>query len=206
LPGLRRGVKEKLEAYGLRDVAQVRKLSRAALVNTLGAQGEKLYYLVRGRECKNKKQGAETLRAETVLPGDVNDGGMLCREARLLADKFCYRLKRNGLGVERLTFSLQYTDNKVVQKSFRLSRRTSDFLTLADCAEQALRALHTRRAGLKALRVRAARPDRETRQLSLFDTPVQNRQRDIGGCVTAIRQKNRFESIMSGSSVKNPEG
>jgi nucleotidyltransferase/DNA polymerase involved in DNA repair len=206
LPHLSADCREKLEQYGLRNVGQVRRFSKAALTGRFGREGERLYYLCRGEDIHAEARHADPVKAKTVLEHDINDQEILRRKVRLTADKLCFQLKRKNLGTGRFLLSLRYTDNRVARKAVYLKASTSDFLTVAGRAEQAFRELYSRRVGLKSFSLVVARPTGETKQLDLFDTPWERKQKDIGSSVTKIRTKNSFTSIVSASNIETAGG
>ncbi|MFC1585440.1 hypothetical protein ACFL5V_07840 [Fibrobacterota bacterium] len=200
LPRLSGQCRSDLDRYGLKTVRHVRKLSKQFLIGRFGREGERLYLLSRGIDCPDASAG-RSLKETAVLPYDINDRDVLLRKLRLTVDRLCFRLKRNGLEIDRFALTIRYTDDKTVQRSFRLPAATNDFLTLAEGAEQMLWKLYTRRAALKSIRIKASRPRQETLQTDLFDTLWDRKQKDIGSCITRIRGKNKFTSILSGSNA-----
>ncbi|MBF0433647.1 MAG: hypothetical protein HQK83_20375 [Fibrobacteria bacterium] len=204
LPGISSSAKTKLEQYGLKTVDQFLKLKKTALIKRLGKEGERLYFLVRKQEFSTASPGHQSLQAETVFPYDINDQNKLKRIIRLTVDKLCFKLKTKGLNTGRLTVTLIYTDNKSIQQSIRFPNCTDDFLSLATQAEQLVRDMYTRRVAIKSIHTKASLLQQETRQLSLFDTRWERRQRAISQSITHIRQKNDFQSILSASHITRP--
>ena len=201
LPGLSAAMRQRLAAYGLIRIGQVRSLGREALVRRFGHEGEKLYALSVGLCPEREAAPTAPLVAEITLDRDINDMGKLCDRVRFIADKLCFLLKSGNHYVDRFTFLLIYGDNKIVQCTAALPRFTNDYTEVADRAYAAFIALYQRRVAVKTLKLKAARPQADPGQTELFETERDRRQRALGLQITRVREKLSFESVRSGSQV-----
>ncbi len=201
LPGLSALVRERLSAYGLARIGQVRSLGKEALVRRFGGEGEKLYALSMGLCPERETAPKPLLCAETTLDRDINDMGKLCDRVRFIADKLCFLLKSNCHYVDRFMFLLTYGDNKAVQRTIALPRFTNDYTEIAGRACAAFRALYQRRVAVKSLRLVAPRLQADPGQTELFETEKDLRQRRLGMQITRVREKLSFESVRSGALV-----
>ncbi len=205
LPKLTLNTRNALDMYGLKTLGQIQKLNKASLTQRFGREGDRLFHLCRGTDTVESKKHIPRPEIETILDADINDNRLLRKQVRLTTDKLCYSLKRARLGVRSLTLILRYTDNKRTTQWIRLPTITNDFLTIAGLAESAFQAAYTRRAALKSIVLRASRPKQESSQLDLFHTRDIQKQDDIGRCVTAIRNKNNFEAIVTAADLEPME-
>ncbi len=201
LPGLSESARDRLTAYGLLRIGQVRSLGKEALVRRFGKEGEKLYALSLGLFRDRESASRAPLAAETTLDRDINDTKKLSDRVRLIADKLCFLLKSASRFTDRVTVVLTYCDNKTVQRSVVLSRFTNDYTEIASRACDAFIALYERRVAVKTLKLIAARPQIDPGQTELFETEHDRRQRSLGVQLTRVREKLNFESVRSGAHL-----
>jgi DNA polymerase IV len=202
LPGLSDSARERLAAYGLVRIGQIRGLGKEALMRRFGSEGEKLYALSMGLYREKEAAPKPPLIAEMTLDRDINDMGKLFDRVRLIADKLCFLLKRDGRFVDRVTFVLTYCDNKAVQRTLALPRFTNDYTEIAGRACETFVALYQRRVAVKSLKLTATRPQADPGQTELFETERDRRQRSLGVQLTRVREKLSFESVRSGAQVE----
>jgi DNA polymerase IV len=201
LPGLSQSGRDRLAAYGLVRIGQVRSLGKEALMRHFGSEGEKLYALSMGLYREQEALPRPPIIAETTLERDINDIGKLCDRVRLITDKLCFLLKRDSRFVDRVAFVLTYCDNKTVQRTVALGRFTNDYTQIACRACEAFISLYQRRVAVKTLKLAATRPQADPGQTELFETEKDRRQRALGLQITRVREKISFESVRSGAQI-----
>lgn len=203
LPGLSARCREGLAKYGLLRVAQIRKLSREALITHFGDEGEKLYSLARGFDFETQTSERNVQTVRTVLDTDLNDDEALMQKLILTADKLCFELKNRGLTIDRVTLIMTYSDNRRAQKTLFLPALTNDFKTISEYAALALRSLDGRRVAVQSLTLSVNQPQADPGQLSLFETQADKKQRQLGEAITRIRDRHSFSAI-SGANTDVP--
>jgi Nucleotidyltransferase/DNA polymerase involved in DNA repair len=201
LPGLSSQSKEKIGAYGLKCVGQIRRLGKETLMRHFGSEGEKLYSLTLGISSKSMVKPTCLLSAETVLDRDINDNELLFRKVRYTVDKLCFLLKKNNQCVDRFQFILTYGDNKSVQKTVAFPMFTNDFLTIAGAAIRAFIFLYQRRVSVKSLRLIVKNPQANPGQTNLFETTWEHKQQALSEQITQVRSKIKFDSVVSAVHV-----
>jgi DNA polymerase IV len=201
LPGLSDAARQRLAAYGLVRIGQIRSLGKEALVRRFGSEGETLYALSMGLCPEREASPKPAIVAETTLDRDINDMEKLRDRVRLIADKICFLLKKEGRFVDRVTFLLIYCDNKTVQKTVTLQCFTNDYTAIAGRLCEAFVALYQRRVAIKSLKLIATRVHVDPGQTELFETEQDRRQRRLGMQITRVREKLSFESVRSGAQV-----
>jgi nucleotidyltransferase/DNA polymerase involved in DNA repair len=197
-------VRERLGAYGLSTIGQIRGLGKETLVRHFGAEGEKLYGLTMGMYSPAGPAATAPPCAETVLDRDINDWARLHDMVRYTADKLCFLLKNGNLCINRFTFALIYGDNKTIQRTVALPELTNEYLTIAGRACKAFTELYQRRVAVKALRLIARAPQADPGQMNLFETTWERKQRALALQITRVRNNLSFESVKSGAHVKAP--
>lgn len=195
IPGLPPAVREALKKYGLLSIGQIQGLSREALADHFGAEGERLYGLSRGFDLKAERRAAPKVSARTVLDRDINEQEALLAKLTLTADRLCFELKKEALKADRVALTLAYTDRRSAQKTFALPQPTHDFMGVARHARAAFLTLYQRRVALRSMTLAVNRPRSDPGQLSLFTTPADDKQRRLGEAITAIRRKLDFSAI-----------
>lgn len=207
LPGLSGQVREAARKYGLHRVDQIQELERSALVTRLGrAEGEGLYGLARGLATHRPGQERESVSAETVLTRDINDHYALAQHVRLTADRVCDQLRRQGLVAQRVSLRLQYTDNRVAQRSAALPASTDDLEVISEIALGLFEDLYVRRVALKSVQLTVRRPGRDTGQIDLFEGRRERRRRSLGRAVTDIRGRMGFEAVVGATALEAVTG
>lgn len=201
LPGLSSQSKEKIGAYGLKCVGQIRRLGKETLMRHFGSEGEKLYSLTLGISSRSMVKPMCLLSAETVLDRDINDNELLFRKVRYTVDKLCFLLKKNNQCVDRFQFVLTYGDNKSVQKTVAFPMFTNDFLTIAGAAVRAFIFLYQRRVSVKSLRLIVKNPQENPGQTNLFETTWEHKQQALSDRITEVRSKIKFDSVVSAVHV-----
>ena len=204
IPGLSAGAREKAHACGLRQVRQLRSLPRSALVKRFGRRdGERLYALAAdaGTDGSELPLPRQKLQAETVLQRDVNDAGVLTACLRYTVDKLCHDLRRHFLLARGITFIVRYTDNRSSQSSLTLGRATDDFSALFEATSGLYCAAYRRRAAIKSMRLVATRTNSGAGQIDLFEQGAQRRQRSLGSAITAIRERQGFNAVLSAANI-----
>ena len=201
LPGLSASARERVEAYGLTSIGQIRNLGKETLRRVFGAEGERLYGMSVGVYARAVAAAAAPPCAETVLRRDVNDMGLLCDTVRYTADKLCFLLKRENLCVNRFIVELVYGDNKTVRRTAGLAELTNEYLPIARRACAVFTELYQRRVAVKLLRLVARAPRADPGQTNLFETAWDHKQKALAAQITRVREKLRFESVRSGAHV-----
>jgi hypothetical protein len=201
LPGLSTACRERCAKYGLRTAGQVHRLGRAALVDRFGPEGELLYALTGGNDTRPVASHSPSIVVDSVLDRDTNDAGLLLHTVRLCVDKLCHELKTRNLATGRLAMTLNYRDNKKTQKTVTFAHTLDDFNRIAGTAVKLFKALYTRRVGIRSIVLRANKPQTQSGQLSLFDTPWEEKQRSVSRGITDVRRRMSFDAVLSASDV-----
>lgn len=196
LPDLSAQCRERLAAYGLCSVGQVRRLGRETLVRHFGSEGEKLYSMAHGISAVSRTTSPPLLSSEAVLERDTNDEEELRRKVTYHADRLCFLLKTDGHCIDRFMISITYGDNRSFRKTVHLPAFTSDYRTIADYAGRAFFELYRRRVAIKSLRLAAKNPQPDPGQMSLFETVWEQKQKAVGAQITRVRNKLCFDSIV----------
>lgn len=201
LPGLSRSCRALLAKYGLKEVGQIRLLGRKSLVKRFGAEGEKLFEMVRGVSSLRVGRRRRDCFAETILDWDVVDRNVLLQCVRYTADKLCYQLRQRDAHLSCLALAVHYSDGGRVQRSRVLARPTNAFVVVADAAGQLFEQLCQRRIAVKSVRINASRIRPGSAQLDLFESSQDRRNDALGGSIHKIRDRAGFGGILTASML-----
>lgn len=201
LPGISSSARARLDKYGLKTIAAVRRLDREELVLRFGAEGEALHALARGMDLEPVMPKRKPLRVETVLPLDLNDENALRDQVRLTADKLGHALRMAGLKAGRFTLTLVYSDGRSARRTAGLTPPTAAFAPLADKAVSLFFELYQRRVALRRLQMQVAAPAVESGQRDLFEEEGRGKREALEAAIDRIRAKRKFTDVLSGSNV-----
>jgi DNA polymerase-4 len=205
LPGLGRKARQKLENYNLTRIGQVQGLSFDFLKSRLGAEGERLYYMVRGLNLEQKRHALfKRVRVDRTFPVDENDMKNMSRAVRYLSDRLCFELRQCSGKTGRLTMIIQYSDSKSAQQSARFHEPTWRFLDILRRAQELFAGLYKRRVSIRCLSLDTGKLYCDNGQLSLFDTAAEHRDRAVASQIDRIRERMGFDAIMNGDAISLP--
>jgi nucleotidyltransferase/DNA polymerase involved in DNA repair len=178
LPGISPLGREKLKKYGLQYIGQVQKITKDNLIIRFGAEGEKIYGLVQGIFSESIQKKEPCIEAESVFQKDITDMNELLHEVRYCADQICFQLKQKKCIASKICVIIRYTDNRTSQHTAVLSRKSDDFISIAQLAMHSFMLAYTRRVGIRSLLVSVKKTDEDSCQLNLFDTQGDIKQRN----------------------------
>jgi len=206
LPGVSHGAKERIRQYGIKRIGQLQDLGKDALVARLGGEGERLYSLSVGVDAEKRVEKKEIIEAETVLDRDINDEKTLRQHVRYTADKLSHEMISSSAWASRMTFILTYTDNRRTQKTASFVSPTNNRENLTDTALRLFRELYQRRVAIKSIRLQVRKHRQDTRQMDLFESAHEKRQRSIDHAMTKVRNTLGFDSVVPAANfVPKPE-
>ncbi|MBN1129744.1 MAG: hypothetical protein JXA71_12195 [Chitinispirillaceae bacterium] len=199
LPGLSAACRVRLRRYGLRYVSQVQTLPRRDLIGRFGPEGERLFALAHGINVAEAAPAAAPLQVETVLARDTGDRSLMLQYLRRTVDRFCHRLRVTGMTVHAARIMVRYTDNRRVQKTVGFGRGIAEYLPLVTAMTDAFDAVCVRRVGIKSILIAGTRCEALTGQQELFKSAWEEKQRNLGAKIAAVRQRLDFDTVFSGS-------
>ncbi len=112
----------KLEAQGVRTIADLQGRSETQLVAELGRFGRRLARFAQGEDDRSvtPDRVAKSLSAETTFRRDTNRAGDLGEAAKALSDRLAAHLVRRGIAGSTLVLKLKSADFKLLTRSKRL--------------------------------------------------------------------------------------
>ena len=203
LPGLTERTREKIQKYGWKSIGQIAYQTRRDLTCRLGPEGELVYSLCKGFDTECTIALDTGLWTEKVLKTDINDIEQLVELMRLSADTLSHKLRSGTRVTDRLTFKLTYADSRSVQKTDRLPIPTNSYRILSIVAENLFTRLYTRRVGIRSVRMGTVRTREDPRQLSLFETGDEKRERRRGYAVESIRTRMGFDRVVEADYIQH---
>lgn len=137
------GVGEKtaeiLSRYGVKTVADMRRLSPEWLQSILGKHGLHLYQLCRGidhREVIGTPEAAQSIGHEITFETDLSSMDECRKALAQLAADVGWRLRRHGLFGKTVTVKARYSNFSTITRARTLTRSFHDDRTIAETAWQ----------------------------------------------------------------------
>ena len=204
--GVGRVSNQRLEALGIRTIAQLRRLTPEFLAEQFGSGGEHLWELAHGRDDRSvtPDREAQSISRETTFPADLSDAEVLRAWLLDLTDQVARRLRRHELTGRTVHVKIRLAD-------FRLVTGSQTLAAPSDVTDELWQAAET----LLARRWTAQRPpvrllgmgvsgleSKGLRQRMLFDEPLRQRDERLDAATDAIRDRYGEAAIGRAQSLK----
>ena len=126
----------RLEASGVRTIADLQGMSEMRLVTELGKLGRRLARFAHGEDDRHvtPDRAAKSLSAETTFARDTPHSADLCATAGPLCERVAAHLARRGLAGQTLVLKLKTADFKLLTRSRRLEFPTQKASVLFEAA------------------------------------------------------------------------
>ena len=126
----------RLEASGVRTIADLQGMSEMRLVTELGKLGRRLARFAHGEDDRHvtPDRAAKSLSAETTFARDTPHSADLCATAGPLCERVAAHLTRRGLAGQTLVLKLKTADFKLLTRSRRLEFPTQKASVLFEAA------------------------------------------------------------------------
>ena len=172
LPGVPDDILFRLDEYQLERIGQVAAIAEGELCAVFGGRGRLLSSRSRGIDARPVLSPAvkAEFRLSHTLATDTNDRSTLHALLRRLTEGLGRRLRRRGLGANRLTVQVEYADYKSSEQSRPLGAHSLD-ADLWEAARRALDAAMDRRIAVRTVTVTADRLVEANAQIDLWDVP-----------------------------------
>ncbi len=130
----------KLEARGVRTIADLQVRNETELVAELGRFGRRLARFAQGDDDRvvTPDRAAKSLSAETTFRRDTNRAGDLADAAKALSERVASHLVRRGIAGRTLVLKLKTADFKLLTRSKRLEFPTQRADVLLEAARPLL--------------------------------------------------------------------
>lgn len=205
--GVGGSLRRKLEADGLRRIADLRDVPKFDLIARYGSMGERLHNLAFARDTRrvDPHDAPKSISAETTFGEDINDAELLEAHLWRLSEKVSARCKAKQLGGRTVTLKLKTPDFRTVTRSRSLSDPTQLCDTIFKTGSDALRSASAGKSfrllgiGLSALSVMSGAE--EYTSLDLLDPEAISRAK-AERAVDKLRARFGADAVESGRSWK----
>ena len=207
LPVVRRLERERLWELNLTQIAQVQVISPELLLLPFGRYGLLLHQQSQGidpRPVRPPERELEIFDVELFFE-DTNDLELLDAALQRLTERCCARMRKRRLAARKVQLTIVYSDYREAkgQKSFRGGVNQAH--EASPVLKTLLHNLVVRRTRVRRLELVWQRLVPSSRQLSLFDSPVEPRSHRVEQAVSRIRD--RFgDSVVGFGAVFSTEG
>ncbi len=193
IPGIGPAAEKRLEALGIRKIADVRQMGKRRLVERLGDHGARLFELAHGRDGRAvvPDRRAKSISQECTFPVDVADPENVWDVLRAHVESVARRLRRSGVKGATATVKIRYGAFETITRSHTLPEPTDGTRELMLAARRLFRTWARR--GFEPVRligfgVSHFRSDR-TRQLGLFPDAVRERDGRLDRALDDIQER-----------------
>jgi len=172
LPDVPDDILFRLDEYQLERIGQVAAIAEGELCAVFGGRGRLLSSRSRGIDARPVLSPAvkAEFRLSHTLATDTNDRSTLHALLRRLTEGLGRRLRRRGLGANRLTVQVEYADYKSSEQRRPLRANSLD-ADLWEASRRALDAAMDRRIAVRTVTVTADRLVEANAQIDLWDVP-----------------------------------
>lgn len=134
--GVGRATAERLEAAGIRMIADLQARSEMQLTTQFGKLGRRLALFANGEDDRRvtPHRATKSISAETTFSRDTGDAEELRRIAERLCERVAQQLQRKGLSGGSVVLKLKTADFKILSRSKRLEFPTQKAATLYEAA------------------------------------------------------------------------
>lgn len=189
---------KELESYGLRTVADLRKVEHSFLTGRLGQAGALLFRLARGIDDRPVIPGKalKSIGHEDTFDKDLWKIEDMFEVLLELAERVATRLRRHGLMGTTLTLKVKYADFSAVTRATTVSDGIAHVNDMQCLAKKLLKKTE---AGSKPVRLLGISLSNLVEvgsgQVSLFDGERQRELNDLDQAVDLLRQRYGDKSI-----------
>jgi DNA polymerase IV len=210
LPGIGPRTAERLARLGLKDAAQVQRMSEAALARLVGDYARELKWRVHGHGSTvlHADRLPRSVSRETTLARDADDPGRLDALLVRFVGLVAAQLREEGLVARTVVLKLRHGDFHTVTRRRTLAAPTDLDRDLLEPARALFRPAfeeaRRRRQGVRLIGVAATNLSQATPR-DLFESPDRVRLRDLTQAVDQARKKYGFGALTPGSALR-PRG
>lgn len=134
--GVGRATAEKLEAAGIKMIADLQQRSEMQLTTQFGKLGRRLALFANGEDDRRvtPDRATKSISAETTFSRDTGDALELKAVAQRLCERVAQQLQRKGLAGGSVVLKLKTADFRILSRSKRLEFPTQKAATLMEAA------------------------------------------------------------------------
>jgi len=189
-----------LHEMGILTIGQLARLPAAQLEAKFGRRGRDLYQHARGIDDSPVvvEREEKSLSREVTFAEDIGDMQVLRKKLLSLSEDVARRLRKRGLRGRTVKLKLRYADFTTLTRQVTLDVPTDLEQVIFDQALRLLEKAWNRRRKVRLIGVGVSKFEPETRQLSLFEEPGEEKAeklRRLSQAVDRIREKYGDEAI-----------
>lgn len=204
LPGLYKKELEKLKEFNLTTIGSLASMTSTQLCIPFGKRASQIYEMSRGVDLTPVQQGnvvAKAFHLQHYFVEDTNDKEEIESTVFFLVSALTKKLRNKGLAARRVGVWVSYSDGITSVRNATDKQATSRESQIKILAHEALRRAWMRRVRIRNIQLSCDLFQKESRQLSLFDHPVQKmqekREEKVVTAMDVIRKKFGSCSIVS---------
>ncbi len=203
IPGLGHDDLQKLSAFNLTTISQVRALTLDQLYIPFPRRAKTIHDLVRGMDTDPVvPDRTDTIRTDHECSTDTNDAGLLQNIVCTLSGKIGARLRHRALAAGNLCLDLSYTDGIQSRACRTMQTPTANDMVLYKTAIRLLNQAQTRRVGIRHLALTCRKPVPAITQLLLFEESArEQKQLTVLTAMDSIRKRFGSGAVQAASAL-----
>lgn len=188
----------KLELLGIKTIGDLAHQSKSLLEKQFGKFGKMIWEYANGiddSEVISEPEEPKSIGNSVTLPKDTDRIEKIEEVLLALAEQTCYRLRKHQLLAHTVGVQIKTKDFKIYSHQKSLTTDTDSTKIIYETAKQILNEMYkgesVRLVGIKVDKLTT----QEKQQLSLFDTPKNEKQQKLDKTLDKLKEKYGYDSI-----------
>ncbi len=188
----------KLELLGIKTIGDLAHQQKSVLQKQFGKFGTMIWEYANGidnSEVVSEPEEPKSIGNSATLPKDVSNIEKIEEMLLALTEQTCYRLRKHHLLTHTVGVQIKTKDFKTYSHQRSLTTSTDSTKIIFETAKQILEEMYKgepiRLIGIKVDKLET----QEKQQLSLFDTPKNEKQQKLDKTLDSIKEKYGYNSV-----------
>lgn len=188
----------KLEILGIKTIGELAHTPKELLENQFGKFGKMIWEYANGidySEVISEPEEPKSIGNSSTLPQDMKDLEKIEEILLALTEQTCYRLRKHQLLAHTVGVQIKNKDFKMYSHQKSLTTDTDSTKIIYETAKQILKEMFKgepiRLIGIKVDKLTT----QEKQQLSLFDTPRNEKQQKLDKTLDKLKEKYGYDAV-----------
>lgn len=198
----------KLELLGIKTIGELAHTPKELLENQFGKFGKMIWEYANGidhSEVISMPEEPKSIGNSSTLPQDMKDLEKIEEILLALTEQTCYRLRKHQLLAHTVGVQIKNKDFKMYSHQKSLTTDTDSTKIIYETAKQILKEMFQgepiRLIGIKVDKLTT----KEKQQLSLFDTPKNEKQQKLDQTLDRLKEKYGYDAVTRAGKMKIDE-
>lgn len=188
----------KLEMLGIKTIGDLAHQPKEVLIKQFGKFGKMIWEYANGIDYSDvisEPEEPKSIGNSATLPKDMNDIEKIEEVLLALTEQTCYRLRKHQLMAHTIGVQIKNKDFKSYSHQKSLATSTDSTKIIFEVAKQILKEMYNGEP-IRLIGVKVDKLTTQAReQLSLFDTPCNEKQQKIDKTIDKLKEKYGYNSV-----------